>query len=40
VGKVAELAEVDEDDTWHFFATGMMLNVIAALDLDWIPWKT
>jgi AcrR family transcriptional regulator len=40
VRKVAELAEVDEDDTWHFFATGMMLNVIAALDLDWIPWKT
>ena len=40
VRRVAELAEVEEDATWEFFATGMMLNVLAALDLDWIPWKT
>jgi AcrR family transcriptional regulator len=40
VRRVAELAEIEVDETWDFFATGMMLNVMAALDLDWIPWKT
>ena len=40
VRTVAALAEVEEDATWDFFATGMMLNVLAALDLDWIPWRT
>jgi AcrR family transcriptional regulator len=40
VRRVAELAGVEVDATWDFFATGMMLNVLAALDLDWIPWKT
>jgi AcrR family transcriptional regulator len=39
VRATAELAGVEEDETWHFFATGMMLNVVAALDLEWIPWK-
>jgi AcrR family transcriptional regulator len=36
-GTVAELAGVPEQDTWHFFAHGMMLNVVAMLDLDWMP---
>jgi len=22
---------------WHFFAHGMMLNVVAMLELDWMP---
>jgi AcrR family transcriptional regulator len=37
VRTVAELAGVEEDATWDFFATGMMLNVVAMLDLDWMP---
>ena len=40
VRKVAALAEIEVDATWDFFATGMMLNVLAALDLDWVPWRT
>ena len=37
VRTVAELAGVEEDDTWDFFATGMMLSVMAMLGLDWFP---
>ena len=37
VRTVAELAGVEVDDTWQFFATGMMLNVVAMLDLEWMP---
>src|SRR3954466_3232936 len=29
----AELAGVPRDDMWHFFAHGMMLNVVAMLEL-------
>src|SRR3954469_16928658 len=36
-GTVAELAGVTEDETWHFFADGMLLNVVATLELDWTP---
>ena len=32
---VAELAGVPEAQTWQFFADGMLLNVVAMLDLDW-----
>jgi AcrR family transcriptional regulator len=34
---VAELAGVPEDETWEFFAHGMLLNVLAMLDIDWFP---
>ena len=37
VRTVAELAGVEVDATWQFFATGMMLNVVAMLDIDWMP---
>jgi len=33
----AELAGVTRDDMWHFFAHGMMLNIVAMLELDWMP---
>jgi len=33
----AELAGVPRDEMWHFFAHGMMLNVVAMLELDWMP---
>ena len=33
----AGLAGVERDATWEFFATGMMLNVVAMLELDWMP---
>jgi len=33
----AELAGVARDDMWHFFAHGMMLNIVAMLELDWMP---
>ena len=33
----AELAEVEVDATWEFFATGMMLNVMTMLGIDWFP---
>jgi AcrR family transcriptional regulator len=36
-GTVAELAGVTEDETWDFFSHGMLLNVVAMLDLDWMP---
>jgi AcrR family transcriptional regulator len=37
VRTVAELAGVEEDATWEFFATGMMLSVMAMLGVDWFP---
>ena len=37
VRTAAELAGVEEDATWEFFATGMMLNVMTMLDIDWFP---
>jgi len=37
VGNVAELAGVEEDETWDFFAHGMLLNVLAMLEIDWMP---
>ena len=35
--RVAALAGVPVEETWNFFATGMLLNVTAMLDLDWKP---
>ena len=37
VRTAAELAGVEEDATWEFFATGMMLNVMTMLGIDWFP---
>ncbi|HWK27731.1 MAG TPA: helix-turn-helix domain-containing protein [Solirubrobacter sp.] len=37
--RVAELAGVPVDETWDFFAYGMLLNVLTALDIDWTPEK-
>src|SRR3954453_1871823 len=34
---VARLGGVREEDTWDFFADGMLLNVVAILELDWKP---
>ena len=34
---VAGLAGVSVDETWDFFADGMLLNVVAMLELDWMP---
>jgi AcrR family transcriptional regulator len=36
-GIAAELAGVPRDDMWHFFAHGMMLNIVSMLELDWMP---
>ena len=33
VSEVAELAGAGPDEVWSFFANGMLLNVVAALDL-------
>jgi hypothetical protein len=33
VTEVAELAGAGPDEVWSFFANGMLLNVVAALDL-------
>ena len=33
VSEVSELSGATPDEVWSFFATGMLLNVIAALDL-------
>jgi AcrR family transcriptional regulator len=38
VQTVAELAGVPESQMWPFFANGMLLNVVAALDLADAPW--
>lgn len=32
---VASLAGVAPADTWDFFASGMLLNVVAMMDLEW-----
>ena len=37
VRDVAELAGVDQDATWDFFSHGMLLNVLAMLEIDWMP---
>jgi hypothetical protein len=34
VNAVAELAGEDPGEVWDFFATGMLLNVVALLDLE------
>jgi AcrR family transcriptional regulator len=36
---VARLAGVSIDETWDFFADGMLLNVVAMLELDWMPTR-
>jgi AcrR family transcriptional regulator len=33
VSEVSELSGAEPEAVWHFFATGMLLNVVAALDL-------
>ncbi len=33
VSEVAELADASPEEIWSFFATGMLLNLVAALDL-------
>jgi AcrR family transcriptional regulator len=38
VRTVAELSGVPESELWPFFADGMLLNVVAALDLADAPW--
>jgi AcrR family transcriptional regulator len=37
IRNVAAFGGVDEDETWEFFATGMLLNVTTMLDIDWMP---
>jgi hypothetical protein len=34
VSEIARLAGADTDEVWRFMATGMLLNVVAALDLQ------
>ena len=34
VREVARLSGAPSEDVWRFFATGMLLNVLAALDID------
>ena len=34
VSQVAELAAAGPDEVWAFFANGMLLNIVAALDLQ------
>jgi AcrR family transcriptional regulator len=34
VSRVAELGDAEPDQVWSFFATGMLLNIVAALDLE------
>jgi AcrR family transcriptional regulator len=34
VSEVAELAGAEPDQVWSFFASGMLLNIVAALDLQ------
>jgi AcrR family transcriptional regulator len=38
VRTVVELAGVPESEVWLFFAEGMLINVVAALDLGDEPW--
>jgi AcrR family transcriptional regulator len=35
--RVAQLQEIPEEETWSFFADGMLLNVVAMLDVPWLP---
>jgi AcrR family transcriptional regulator len=37
IRNVAEFGGVEQDETWDFFANGMLLNVMAMLDIDWMP---
>jgi AcrR family transcriptional regulator len=39
VRNVAELAGVSVDETWDFFSHGMLLNVLAMLEIDWMPHR-
>jgi AcrR family transcriptional regulator len=34
VASVTELADAEPDEVWRFFATGMLLNIVAALELE------
>jgi hypothetical protein len=34
VSHVAKLSGAAPDEVWTFFANGMLLNIVAALDLD------
>ena len=34
VSEVSELSGATPDEVWNFFATGMLLNIVAALDLQ------
>ena len=34
VDEVVELSGAGPDEVWSFFATGMLLNIVAALDLE------
>ena len=34
VREVSQLSGAPSEDVWRFFATSMLLNVLAALDLD------
>jgi AcrR family transcriptional regulator len=38
VRETAELAGVPETEMWPFFASGMLINVVAAADLVDAPW--
>ncbi len=38
VRNTAELAGVPETEMWPFFASGMLINVVAAADLADAPW--
>jgi AcrR family transcriptional regulator len=38
VRETAELAGVPETEMWPFFASGMLINVVAAADLEDAPW--
>jgi AcrR family transcriptional regulator len=37
IRNVASFGGVEQDETWDFFANGMLLNVMAMLDIDWMP---
>jgi AcrR family transcriptional regulator len=39
VSKVADMAGVTRDETWEFFAYGMLLNVTAAIDFPREAWE-
>ena len=33
IAEVARLGDASPDEVWSFFATGMLLNIVTALDL-------